>query len=399
MPNIGKSLIFNCLTEQNVPSENYPFCTIDPSTAILSVPDDRLTSLRTIHNSQSIIHSTLSITDIAGLVRGASEGKGLGNEFLSHIMQVDAIFHLVRLFPHPKQRDVEHVEGSIDPTRDLEIISNELIQKDKKQLQITLQRLQKQSTKASVDPATLTQLSAVKKAIEMVNNNQDVREGLYTQAEADSLVSIGLLTCKPIIYIMNCSTEEYLQQYSPLMAETREWIKKRSPGSTSILFSGDWEADLALIPKEEQPEYVKDMSEAYPLHPEHQPLVVYGDLVEPNYIQAQAMELVEKSKSMIPVMVSNAYSALNLIQYFTCGPMETRSWSIPRGALGPEAAGVIHSDFEKTYVAAEVIAYSDMMEHKDEEALKKLGKVKTQGKNYLVQDGDIIVFKTGTAKK
>jgi obg-like ATPase 1 len=399
LPNIGKSLIFNCLTNQNVPSQNYPFCTIDPTTAFIAVQDDRLETLRKISNSQNVINSTLSITDIAGLVRGASEGKGLGNEFLANIMAVDAIFHLVRLFPQPKRQDVEHVEGSIDPVRDMEIISNELIQKDKKQLQITLTKLQKQATKASVDPAALTQLTAVKKAMELVDKGHDIREGLYTQAEADSLVSIGLLSSKPVIYILNCSTEEYLSQHSPLLAEARAWIKKRSPGSTSILFSGDWEADLALIPQEEQGDYIKDMSEEYPLHSEHQPLIDYGDFIEPNSIQDQANELVAKSKSMIPAMVANAYTSLNLVQYFTTGPMETRSWSIPRGATGPEAAGVIHSDFEKNYVAAEVITYSDMTEHKDEEALKKLGKVKTQGKNYIVQDGDIIVFKTGVAKK
>lgn len=399
LPNIGKSLIYNCLSEQNVPSENYPFCTIDPSSAVVPVPDDRLEFLKTLHNSQNTIHSTLTITDIAGLVKGASEGAGLGSEFLSNIQATDAIFHLVRLFGQPPNREVIHVEGSINPVRDMEIISEELLLRDKKHLTTTLHQLTKKAGRQGISQDVLTQLTAAKKAMELLEKGMDVREGLFTQDEADALVSVGLLTAKPVVYILNCSTEEYLQQYSPSLKAVREWINKRSPGSTSILFSGDWEADLALTPPEDREEYVSAMIEEYPLHAEAQPLVDYGGEANPNYIQTKALELREKTKSMLPVMIASGYSSLNLIQYFTAGPQEVRSWTIPRGATAQEAAGVIHTDFFKNFVAAEVIAYADVLEHKDEEVLKKLGKVKTQGKAYIAQDGDVMVFKTGVGKK
>ncbi len=398
MPNIGKSLIFNCLTSQQVPSENYPFCTIDPSSANVEVPDSRINKLRGIYNSKLTVPAMLTITDIAGLVKGASEGLGLGNEFLSHISAVDAIAHLVRIFPNPQDgvgKTVQHVEGSVDPVRDMEIISYELLAKDKAKIAQVIAKFGKNGLR-SPDPHKVNSYKTAIKAMENLEKGLDIREVDWNDTEAQCLLEFGLLSSKPIIYLLNCSAEEYLSQYSPLIQPVREWIEKRSPGATTIMFSGDWEADLELMEGEELAEYIRDTQEEYPIKEE-----IAIPLIETSFtshIMHDAIELQKKSQSMIPAIVAAGFNSLNLIQYFTAGPEQIHSWTIRNGTNAPGAAGVIHTDFEKNFVAAEVMSYEDLMALGDEDAVKKQGKLKIQGRGYILEDGDICHFKH-TAKR
>lgn len=397
MPNIGKSLLFNCLTSQQVPSENYPFCTIDPSSANIEVADGRIEKLRGLYSSKLTVPAMLTITDIAGLVKGASEGAGLGNEFLSHISAVDAIAHLVRIFPNPEDgrgKTVQHVEGSIDPVRDMEIISHELLAKDKSKIALVIQKFGKNGLRSS-DPHKVNSYNTAMKAMGYIEKGVDIREVDWNDTEAQCLLEFGLLSSKPIIYLLNCSADEYLSQHSSLIAPVREWIAKRSPGATSIMFSGDWEADLELMEGEELVEYIADSKSESPIKDNALPLI---ETSFNSHIMREAIDKHSATQSMIPSIVAAGFNSLNLIQYFTAGPEQIHSWTIRSGTTAPGAAGVIHTEFEKNFVAAEVMSYVDLMELGDEDSVKKQGKLKIQGRGYVVEDGDICHFKH-TAKR
>jgi obg-like ATPase 1 len=313
------------------------------------------------------------------------------------------------VFPNKETgRQVEHVDGNIDPIRDLETISRELLLKDAALLESSIARATKM-VKNTSDPRKLATLTALKKAKELVNSGVDVREGVWTDLEADVLVEAGLLTSKPIVYLLNASVEQFLTRYDDKLEEVRAWIHKRSPGSVSILFSADLEADLKLMEPEERESYISELVSETPLHPKAAPLVDFGGR-ESSYLQASAVEHAEKTLSMVPAITTSAYTALELIQYFTAGPDEVRAWTIRKDSTAPQAAGVIHSDIEKNFNSAEVFSVSDYIDTATslsagpgdwkaiEEALKKQARIKTQGRAYVVQDGDVMLFKHSAKK-
>jgi len=357
MPNVGKSTLFNALSKLNVPAENYPFCTIDPSTAKVPVPDDRFDFLVSVAKPKSVIPAVLTITDIAGLVKGAHEGKGLGNAFLSNISAVDAIYHVCRGF---KDSEIEHVEGSVDPVRDLDIITHELIMKDREKCAARLEHVTKivqkgQDKTKKQDVATLTQ------ALALLDANKDIRFGAWKGDDIDVLNEQQFLTAKPVVYLVNIGNEEYALQKNKYLAKIHEWVKARDPFGKIIPFSASFEAQVCA----------------------------FGD----DEAGRKAFLEERKVKSMMPKIITTGYQALDLINYFTIGPEEVRAWTIKKGTLAPAAAGVIHSDFMKHFICAEQMAYADFHALGSEAEVKKAGKYKTQGKLYVVADGDILFFK------
>jgi len=379
----------------------------------------------------SIVPALLYVTDIAGLVKGASENKGLGNEFLSHISAVDAIFHLVRLFPDPATgRRIEHVENSIDPVRDMEIISQELLYKDMQKVKARLDKQAKVATRSG-DALKKKQLESFEKAYVFMQKGLDIREGVWEDADVEALNELGLLTAKPVVYLLNTSADDFLRASSPELERVRSWIAKRSPGATSILFSGDWESDLQLVEPEDKMSYIQDALADVPGH-----MVAPDTGIKPNSIEcidpivneeekriARALVHIDNGEgnggsldnwsdllnaalrkamreyTMLPAIITSGYKALGLIHYFTAGEQEVRAWSLLAGSTAPQAAGLIHSDIEKNFVCAEVMAFNDLRAHGSEQEVKKAGKLKTQGKTYAVQDGDVILFKHSAGKK
>jgi len=357
MPNVGKSTLFNALSKLNVPAENYPFCTIDPSTAKVPVPDDRFDFLCQVVKPKNQVPAVLTVTDIAGLVKGAHEGKGLGNAFLSNIGACDAIYHVARGF---KDTEIEHVEGSVDPVRDLEIISNELRQKDLEKVKARLEVVAKslrngQDKSKKQDHLTLTA------AKELMEAGKDVRSGAWKNDDIDVLNEQQFLTAKPVVYLVNIGNEEYAAQKNKYLAKIHEWVKAHDPHAKIIPFSASFEATVCGFGNDEAARQ-KFLEES-------------------------------KTKSMIPKIITTGYAALDLIQYFTAGEVEVRAWTVKKGSTAPQAAGVIHSDFQKNFICAEQMRFEDFKEHGSEVEVKKAGKYKTQGKLYIVQDGDILFFK------
>lgn len=365
MPNIGKSTLFNSLSSCNVPAENYPFCTIDPSDAKVPVPDARHDWLVDHHKPGKSIPAVLTITDIAGLVKGANEGKGLGNAFLSHISAVDAIYHLCRAF---KDKDIEHVENSVDPVRDLEIISQELVLKDQAHATNMLEACKK-IVDRGIDKSKEKKLEyeVLQKAHAWLMDNKDIRTAKWTAAEVEVLSPFNFLTAKPVIYLVNISRKDFLRQKNVFIKDIMAWAKARSPGAPVIPYSGSVEAELVALGPEGAKEWLAE----------------------------------NKTRSMLPKIITTGYHTLQLIHYFTCGKDEVKSWTVRAGSTAPKAAGVIHTDFEKHFIMAECMAYEVFKELGSEQAVKKAGKYKQEGKNYVVKDGDIIFFKhnAGGAKK
>jgi obg-like ATPase 1 len=359
--------MFNLLSNLNVPSENYPFCTIDPNTARVPVPDDRFDFLVGIHKPKSVMPAALTITDIAGLVKGAHEGKGLGNEFLSHIAQVDGIYHLTRAFV---ANEIEHVEGSVEPLRDLEIISNELVQKDIKTVKTKLDYVDHR-VKKGVDKTkeAKEQLVTLAKVLAHLENKQDVRTCDFRPNEIEWVNELQCLTAKSIVYLVNITEKNYETMQNKWIKDIRGWVAKRSPGAPVIPFSASWESKVSKMSAVEKGAYFTEK------------------------------KIPKQLQTMIPKIISQGYHALDLVHFFTCGPDEVRAWTIRRGVTAPVAAGVIHSDFEKTFIAAETMSYDDFVKYGTEAACKAAGRYRTEGKAYLVKDGDILFFKAGSARK
>jgi len=364
MPNVGKSTMFNVLSNLNVPAENYPFCTIDPNTARVPVPDDRFDYLVAHHKPKSVMPAVLTITDIAGLVKGANEGKGLGNAFLSHIAAVDGIFHLVRGF---QDKTIEHVEGSVDPCRDMEIISEELILKDlercKNKLEVTSRLVQK-----GIDKTKKLEQTILEKVLAHLEEKKDIRTGTWDAKEIEVLNETQFLTAKSVVYLVNISEKNYEEGKSKWIGDIKGWVAKRSPGSQVIPFSAAYETRMAKLSADEKVKYITDKGLKVPT-------------------------------SMLPRIITTGYHALDLVHFFTGGDDEVRAWTIRRGALAPQAAGVIHTDFEKAFIAAETMSYEDFKKYGSEAAAKAAGKYRTEGKAYVVKDGDILFFKHGTVEK
>lgn len=357
LPNVGKSTLFNILTNMGIPAENFPFCTIDPSTSRVNVPDERFDFLVEQYKPKSKVKAFLEITDIAGLVKGASDGEGLGNAFLSHIRGCDGIFQVIRIF---QDEDVTHVEGEVDPLRDLDIISKELRQKDIQMLGAVVNKMRKLAT---ADKTIRKQFGILEKVFNYMEEGHDVREGDWTNEEVDYINEQMLITAKPIIYLVNMSERDFIRKKNKWLKKLVEWTK--SHGNPALIpFSASLEERLA------------DMS------PE----------------EVVTWETENKCKSAIPKIITQGFKTLNLIYYFTAGPDEVRAWTITDGYKAPQAAGVIHTDFEQGFICGEIIPWSDFAELKTERACKDAGKQRQKGKEYVVQDGDIILWKAGSVK-
>jgi GTP-binding protein YchF len=352
LPNVGKSTIFNALTAAGAQSANYPFCTIEPNVGIVPVADPRLVKLAALASSKQVIFTDLKVVDIAGLVRGASKGEGLGNQFLANIRETDAILHVVRCFEDP---NVVHVEGSVDPERDIEVIETELLLSD---LEALAKRNDRVSRLARVGQKEyFAQAEALTKAIEAVEKGIVLRAAGLSAEEQEALADLNLITMKPVLYVANVA-EGDLGTETPLLQKVRAVAAQKN--GEVVVICGELEAQISQLASDERGEFLKDMG-----------------LDEPG----------------LDVLVRAAYKLLNLETYFTAGPKEARAWTIHRGWKAPQAAGVIHSDFERGFIRAETIAYEDYIAYNGEQGAKAAGKMRSEGKEYEVCDGDVILFR------
>jgi hypothetical protein len=352
LPNVGKSTLFNALTSsQSAQSENYPFCTIEPNEGIVNVPDERLDRITRHISTQKVVPAVLKLVDIAGIVKGASGGEGLGNKFLSHIRQVDAIVQVVRCFEDP---DVVHVAGSVDPLSDIETIETELVLADLQTLENAIPKAQRAARGG--DKEAKLRLAAIDKCNAHLESEQPLRTLQLPDAEAKAIHSFGLMTAKPILYVANVD-ETDLEGKSPLVQKVREYADKVAAGVVCV--SAKLEAELAELDDEDRQEMLADVG-----------------------LEAPALSTIAQA----------AYKTLGLQSFFTAGEKEVRAWTIPVGATAPQAAGVIHSDFEKGFIRCEVYTIEDLETHGNEKEIRQAGKLRVEGKDYVVQDGDICHF-------
>jgi GTP-binding protein YchF len=351
LPNVGKSTLFNALTKAGIAAENYPFCTIDPNVGIVPVPDPRLDALAAIAKPEKVLPATVEFVDIAGLVAGASKGEGLGNKFLSHIREVDAIAHVVRCF---EDDNVVHVAGNVNPRADIETINTELALADLETVERAQQRAQKNAKSGSKDDARLIELMAQVRT--QLDTGKPAR-ALKLDAEARRLLKpLCLLTDKPEMYVANVSETGFTN--NPRLAAVEEIA--RVDGSTVVAVSASIESELVALSDSEREAFLKDLG-----------------LDEPGLNR----------------VIRGAYQLLGLQTYFTVGPKEVRAWTIHIGATAPEAAGVIHTDFERGFIRAEVIHYDDYIKYRGEHGAREAGKLRLEGKDYVVKDGDVMHFR------
>jgi GTP-binding protein YchF len=352
LPNVGKSTIFNALTAAGAQSANYPFCTIEPNVGIVPVVDARLDKLAGLAQSKQTIYTDLKVVDIAGLVRGASKGEGLGNQFLANIRETDAILHVVRCFEDP---NVVHVENSVDPERDIEIIETELLLADLDAITKKLDRVGRMARVGQKDAQV--QAEALQKASTAVEKGTPLRAIEFTDEERQSLRELNLITAKPVLFVANVA-ESDLAGESELVSKVRRFAADK--GGEIVVICGELEAQIAQLPPEERRDFLKEMGQSEP---------------------------------GLDVLIRAAYRLLGLETFFTAGPKEARAWTIHRGAKAPQAAGEIHSDFERGFIRAETIAFNDYVTHGGEQGAKAAGKMRSEGKEYEVQDGDVILFR------
>jgi len=356
LPNVGKSSLFNLLSGLQVPAENYPFCTIKPSTATVPVPDARYDHLKNTWKPKSQIQAVLTVTDIAGLVKGAAEGKGLGNAFLSNIQAVDAIYHVTRGF---LDAEVEHVEGSVDPARDFDIIKSELIAKDLAMMEARVADLEKKVRQNAKDRNNRDNLETARKVLTLLQEGKEIRFGDWKEKDIPYLNTQQLLTAKPVVYLINVSEKAYIEQKSKFFKEVKTWVDAHAPGDAIIPFSVAYEQKLQGMSEAERKAHIEST----------------------------------KAPSRLDRIITAGYKALGLIQFFTTGVDEVRSWTIRKGTKAPGAGGVIHSDFDKGFICAEIYNYDDFKELGSESAVKAAGRCRTQGKEYVMKDGDVVFFK------
>ncbi|XP_037919243.1 obg-like ATPase 1 [Hermetia illucens] len=356
VPNVGKSTFFNVLTKSAAPAENFPFCTIDPNESRVPVPDERFDFLCDYHKPASKVPAYLNVVDIAGLVKGAAEGQGLGNAFLSHISACDAIFHLCRAFD---ETDVIHVEGDVNPIRDLEIIGEELRLKDEEKLMQNLEKLERVVCRGGDKKLKPEYDSLVKIKGVLVDEKKHIRFADWSAHDIEVLNKYLFLTSKPGIYLVNLSEKDFIRKKNKWLIKIKEWVDKNDPGAPIIPFSGMFEQKIS------------EMEEA----------------------ERKAYEEETKCHSVLDKIIVTGYKALQLEYFFTAGPDEVKAWTIQKGTKAPQAAGRIHTDFEKGFIMAEVMHYKDFKEEGSEAAAKSAGKYRQQGRNYTVEDGDIIFFK------
>ncbi|MZQ76076.1 MAG: redox-regulated ATPase YchF [Peptoclostridium sp.] len=354
LPNVGKSTLFNAITQAGAESANYPFCTIDPNIGVVSVPDKRLDVLAGIYGSERILPTAIEFCDIAGLVKGASKGEGLGNKFLSHIREVEAIVHVVRCFDDP---NVVHVEGSIGPLRDIETINLELIFSDIEMLE---RRIQKTQKAAKADKALQGELALLERIQSALEDNKMARSLELTDDEAAFVKDLNLLTYKPVIYAANVSEEDLANDgaTNENVAAVREHAAQE--GAEVVVVCAQIEAEIAELEDEEKTAFLEDLG---------------------------------LSESGLDKLIRAGYKLLGLISFLTAGPKETRAWTIVNGSKAPQAAGKIHTDFEKGFIRAEVVAYDDLAAAGSMAAAKEKGLVRVEGKEYVVHDGDVMLFR------
>lgn len=356
LPNVGKSTFFNVLTKSAATAENFPFCTIDPNESRVPVPDARFEHLCEHYKPASKVPAYLNVVDIAGLVKGAHEGKGLGNAFLSNISACDGIFHVVRAFD---DEEIIHVEGDVDPSRDLDIIHDELIFKDMEYLNKHLGGLERVVARGG-DKTKKPEYDCLCKVRDLLENKKWVRMSTWDAKEIEILNHHLFLTSKPVIYLVNLSEKDYIRKKNKWLVKIKEWIDKNDPGAMVILLSCAVELKLLdLGDEEEQKKYLEE----------------------------------NKMTSALEKIIVNGYKALNLQYFFTSGKDEVKAWTIQKGTKAPQAAGRIHTDFEKGFIMAEVMNYSDFKEFGSEAECKANGKYRQKGRDYVVEDGDIILFK------
>ncbi|MDF1580054.1 MAG: redox-regulated ATPase YchF [Desulfuromonadales bacterium] len=353
LPNVGKSTIFNAITSAGAESANYPFCTIEPNIGIVSVPDRRLDSLAAIVNPQRVLPTTIEFVDIAGLVKGASQGEGLGNQFLGHIRQVDAIAHVVRCFDDD---NVVHVDGSIDPLRDIEVIQTELNLADLDTVEKRVARTEKLAK--SGDKAMQSLLEVLLKLREVLNVGRPARAVNLTDDEHKLVRDLHLITAKPVLYIANVAEADLADADHPLVAKVR--AHAAIEGAEAVMICGGIEAEIAELEGAEKDEFLRELG-----------------------LDTSGLER----------MIHAGYRLLGLITYFTAGVKEVRAWTVKNGSKAPQAAGVIHTDFEKGFIRAEVIGYDDFIASKGEGGAKEKGLMRLEGKEYLVKDGDVMHFR------
>ncbi len=352
LPNVGKSTLFNALSNAGAESANFPFCTIDPNVGLVAVPDGRLTKLAGLANSVNVIPTTIEFVDIAGLVKGAAEGKGKGNAFLSHIREVDLIIHVVRCFDDD---DIIHVEGDVNPERDIAIIEEELILKDLESVEKRVETLKKQSK--SGDKAMKAQLEIADRLRQHLENGNSARTFEVSEEDKVAYKDLMLLSGKQVLYACNVAEAE-LESGNDFVETVKQIAAKHE--DEVVMFCAKIEAEIAELDPDEKEMFLEELG---------------------------------LSSAGLDRLIHAAYKELGLITYFTVGPKEARAWTIRKGTKAPQAAGVIHTDFERGFIRAETIAYEDYEKYESEKAAKEAGRMRQEGKEYVVDDGDVMLFR------
>jgi GTP-binding protein YchF len=351
LPNVGKSTLFNALTAAAIPAENYPFCTIDPNVGVVTVPDPKLDAIAAIVNPEKVVPTVVEFVDIAGLVEGASQGQGLGNQFLAHIRETHAIAHLVRCFEND---DITHVSGKVNPLHDIEIIDTELMLADLDTVQKMFQRAER-AAKAN-EKAAVARRDGLQKLLTALENGSPARSVVLDEREASELRDLHLITAKPVMYVANVAEDS--PEENPLVAPVRELAARQ--GAEFVVISAALEAELAQLEESERAEFLGSLG-----------------LTEPGLNR----------------VIRSAYRLLGLKTFYTAGPKECRAWTVRRDATAPQAAGAIHTDFERGFIRAEVIGYDAFIKRRGESGAREAGELRLEGKTYVVQEGDVVHFR------
>lgn len=354
LPNVGKSTLFNALTAAKADAENYPFCTIEPNIGIVPVPDERLNQLAELVDPEKLTPATIEFFDIAGLVKGASDGEGLGNKFLSHIREVESIIQVIRCF---EDENVTHVEGRIDPVNDIEIINLELMLSD---LEVIDRRLTKVGKEMKGDKSYKKEYELLTRIKESIEEGKSPRSLDYTEEELSLIKSLSLLSLKPVLYVCNVSEEDLIDGYenNPHVAKVEEYAKQEN--SKTIVISAKIEAEIAQLEGEEREIFLEELG---------------------------------LKESGLDKLIRASYDLLGLMSFLTAGPQEVRAWTIKKGTKAPQAAGKIHTDMERGFIRAEVVNYKDLLECGGHTQAKEKGLIRLEGKDYVMQDGDVVLFR------